>query len=184
MTTITREQAQAVSDLKAGYTLGHADVAILKDLARIALASLTAEPVLYAAEEALAYANMGELHLTCLSEPMGDAVIPLYAAPPAPVSVPDEMPCGGAENDYQDGYQDGWNAFRAAMLDNCATVESRNHAGCSPKNGLKCAAMLHGSQPVSNREELPVSEIECDICGFKSTDPDGAHYCCEDNSND
>lgn len=45
MTTITREQAQAVSDLKAGYTLGHADVAILKDLARIALASLEAEPV-------------------------------------------------------------------------------------------------------------------------------------------
>lgn len=46
------------------------------------------------------------------------------------------------------------------------------------------AAMLQGSQPVSNRDELPVSEIECDICGFKSTDPDGAHYCCEDNSND
>lgn len=27
-------------------------------------------------------------------------------------------------------------------------------------------------------------EIECDICGFKSTDSDGAHYCCEDNSDD
>lgn len=43
MTTITREQAQSVSDLKAGYTLGHADVAILKELARIALASLEAD---------------------------------------------------------------------------------------------------------------------------------------------
>lgn len=42
------------------------------------------------------------------------------------------------------------------------------------------AAMTQGSQPVS--DELP--EIECDICGFKSTDPDGVHYCCEDNSND
>lgn len=52
---------------------------------QIALASLTAEPALYAAEETLAYAKMGELHLTCLSEPMGDAVIPLYTAPPAPV---------------------------------------------------------------------------------------------------
>ncbi|HHX3382985.1 TPA: hypothetical protein ACU9K7_003619 [Salmonella enterica] len=52
------------------------------ELARIALASLTAEPVLYAAEETLAYANMGEIHLTCLSEPMGDAVIPLYTVPP------------------------------------------------------------------------------------------------------
>ncbi|MGY0161657.1 recombination-associated protein RdgC [Edwardsiella tarda] len=34
----------------------------------------------------------------------------------------------------------------------------------------------------SAEELLP--EIECDICGFKSTDPDGAHHCCEDNSND
>lgn len=59
------------------------------ELARIALASLEAEPVLYAAEETLAYSKLGELHLTCLSEPMGDAVIPLYTAPPAPVSVPD-----------------------------------------------------------------------------------------------
>lgn len=52
------------------------------ELARIALAALTAEPVLYAAEETLAYANMGEIHLTCLSEPMGDAVIPLYTDSP------------------------------------------------------------------------------------------------------
>lgn len=52
------------------------------ELARIALASLTTEPVLYAAEETLAYANMGEIHLTCLSEPMGDAVIPLYTDSP------------------------------------------------------------------------------------------------------
>ena len=84
MSNINKQAVQAVADLKAGYTLCNSDVAILNELARIALASLTAEPVLYAAEETLAYANMGELHLTCLSEPMGDAVIPLYAAPPAP----------------------------------------------------------------------------------------------------
>lgn len=30
--------------------------------------------------------------------------------------VPEEMPCGGAADDYHDGYQDGWNACRAAML--------------------------------------------------------------------
>lgn len=55
----------------------------VRELARIALASLEAEPALYAADETLAYAKMGELHLTCISEPMGDAVIPLYTAPPA-----------------------------------------------------------------------------------------------------
>lgn len=42
---IIKQEVQAVADLKAGYTLGHADVAILKELARIALASLEAEPV-------------------------------------------------------------------------------------------------------------------------------------------
>ncbi|BBT89407.1 hypothetical protein WP8W19C02_10270 [Enterobacter cloacae] len=45
MSTITKEQVHAISDLKAGYTLGHADVAILNQLARIALASLGTDPV-------------------------------------------------------------------------------------------------------------------------------------------
>lgn len=88
------------------------------ELARIALASLTAEPVLYAAEETLAYANMGEIHLTCLSEPMGDAVIPLYTAPPVPV-VPEEIE-PDSKNTYD--YVDGWNAFRAALLQGAEPV--------------------------------------------------------------
>ena len=77
MTTITRERLQEVIDGDILFTDEQ------RELARIALASLEAEPVLYAAEETLAYAKHGELHLTCLSEPMGDAVIPLYATPPA-----------------------------------------------------------------------------------------------------
>ncbi|MDJ7440708.1 DUF551 domain-containing protein [Salmonella enterica] len=55
---------------------------------------------------------MGEIHLTCLSEPMGDAVIPLYTAPPVPV-VPEEIE-PDSNNTYD--YVDGWNAFRAALL--------------------------------------------------------------------
>lgn len=44
--TITRaESVQAVFDLKAGYTLGLADIEILKRVARMALAELQAEPV-------------------------------------------------------------------------------------------------------------------------------------------
>lgn len=77
MTTITRERLQEVIDGDILFTDEQ------RELARIALASLTAEPALYAAEETLAYAKHGELHLTCLSEPMGDAVIPLYATHPA-----------------------------------------------------------------------------------------------------
>lgn len=91
MTTITKEQVHAVSDLKAGYTLGHADVAILNELARIALASLEAPAVMYASQETLDAAEQGEHLLRTLSKPSGDAVIPLYITPPAPVSVPDEL---------------------------------------------------------------------------------------------
>lgn len=46
------------------------------------------------------------------------------------------------------------------------------------------AAAGIGSQPVSHRDELPKEEIECDICGHVSTDPEGRHHCSEDNSND
>ncbi|WP_448886290.1 hypothetical protein [Citrobacter telavivensis] len=46
MSNIDKHAVQAVADLKAGYTLGHADVAILNELARIALASLEADGAL------------------------------------------------------------------------------------------------------------------------------------------
>ncbi|MBE8633798.1 hypothetical protein [Salmonella enterica] len=94
--TITREQQKQILIDTANHVISRDNTSPysenLRELARIALASLTAEPVLYAAEETLAYANMGEIHLTCLSGPMGDAVIPLYTAPPAPV-VPEKLPC-------------------------------------------------------------------------------------------
>ncbi|EHJ4216106.1 Eaa protein [Salmonella enterica] len=86
MTTITREQQKQILIDTANHVISRDNTSPysenLRELARIALASLTAEPVLYAAEETLAYANMGEIHLTCLSEPMGDAVIPLYTYSP------------------------------------------------------------------------------------------------------
>lgn len=154
----------------ARYALGFVqDSEILRDiemdlrLAEIALASLTAEPVLYAAEETLAYANMGELHLTCLSEPMGDAVIPLYAAPPAPVSVPDEnglLPCpccgGKADFDYDD---DNLNWISCSVCG--IATDTAYHTDVDARDKLRevwnsRAAMLQDSQPVSNRDELPV----------------------------
>lgn len=53
--TITREEnIQAVFDLKAGYTLGLADVEILKRVARMALAAMDSEPVAWVMLEDLA----------------------------------------------------------------------------------------------------------------------------------
>ena len=45
-----------------------------------------------------------------------------------------------------------------------------------------CGGYYKADDPEQHECELP--EIECDICGFKSTAPDGAHYCYEGNSND
>ncbi|HGH3373851.1 TPA: hypothetical protein ACJIK4_003373, partial [Kluyvera cryocrescens] len=46
MTKLTKEeQIKAIYDLKVGYTLGHADIAILKSMARQLLAGMEQEPV-------------------------------------------------------------------------------------------------------------------------------------------
>lgn len=130
MTTITREQAQAVSDLKAGYTLGHADVAILNELARIALASLEAEAVsinddmAYAFHHALSDSPLGADEVEEIKAGLR-AALANVTAPPAPVSVPDEIPKlkdGRGFKYVKDrvrysvNYANGWNACRAAML--------------------------------------------------------------------
>ncbi|CAH2860570.1 hypothetical protein DPO64_17520 [Salmonella enterica subsp. enterica serovar Schwarzengrund] len=136
MTTITKERLLKIQHWRETYGAGSnvmLPAAEAEELARIALASLGAEPVLYSAEETLAYAKHGELHLTCLSEPMGDAVIPLYRhAPPAPVSVPDAMDDHGGVC-CEVSYADGWNACRAAMLQ---------------------------AEPVSNSDELPLDYLQ------------------------
>ncbi|EFE7437792.1 hypothetical protein AAB742_003698 [Escherichia coli] len=123
MSTITKEQAQSVSDLKAGYTLCHADVAILNELARIALASLEAEPVGTFRKGPCGY-----------SPSFHEDAMPLYAAPPAPVSVPAAMEIDDDfDSAFEHGKAVGWNAYRAAMLQ---------------------------AEPVSNSDELPLDYLQ------------------------
>ncbi|HBK4607562.1 TPA: hypothetical protein LLS51_004838 [Serratia marcescens] len=50
------------------------------------MANREAQPVLYASEETLAYAKEGEKSLVTWSEPMGDAVIPLFTVATAQTS--------------------------------------------------------------------------------------------------
>lgn len=59
--TITREESiQAVFDLKVGYTLGLADIEILKRVARLALAAMNGEPVAEVCEDyAIRYISNG-----------------------------------------------------------------------------------------------------------------------------
>ena len=90
MSDIDKHAVQAVADLKAGYTLGPADVAILNELARIALASLEAEAVCVIDQSNLDYLKSGadaDVWPASRKE-MGDVLL-YRSAPPAPVSVPD-----------------------------------------------------------------------------------------------
>ena len=96
------------------------------ELARIAMASLEAKPVRY----------LNKFSGVCVTlEQQSNAAddvavyIPLYTAQPAPV-VPDEMATSDDMNLYQKSFAQGYNACRAAML--------------------------QGSQPVSNCDELQV----------------------------
>ncbi|WP_370427377.1 hypothetical protein AB9C65_16355 [Klebsiella pasteurii] len=133
---LTREEnVQAVFDLKAGYTLGLADVEILKRVARMALAAIDSEPV--AVPDYLTYIQNPTLE-NVLSDaeensPMAHAAkilarevkfwrsVPLYRHAQQPV-VPEEKPMPNPLSMYAvDAVAaiaevKGWNACRAAML--------------------------------------------------------------------
>ncbi|WP_395280852.1 hypothetical protein [Enterobacter cloacae] len=126
MSNIDKHAVQAVADLKAGYTLGHADVAILNELFAIALASLEAEgglSNLVASQESLG----GDFEKV-LAENIEELYVPGISAPPAPVSVPDELTREEykrrfmEDDDFDDTFSGGWNACRAAMLQGAEPV--------------------------------------------------------------
>lgn len=127
MTTITREQQKQILIDTANHVINRDNTSPysenLRELARIALASLDAEPVAWTSEGALAEVYCGETGVIGPKYIVGD--VPLYRhAQPAPV-VPEEMPKGLAgqivsllAHNIGDKFlaQKIWNACRAAML--------------------------------------------------------------------
>jgi hypothetical protein len=117
MSTITRERLLKIQQWRETYGPG-SNVVLpaeeVEELARIALASLEAEAV----AEVYQPPNVGICAALGVSVRMlkplraGES---LYAAPPAPVSVPDAMDDQGGVC-CEVSYADGWNACRAAML--------------------------------------------------------------------
>ncbi|MEP9084293.1 DUF551 domain-containing protein (plasmid) [Enterobacter hormaechei] len=87
------------------------DAAMALAAMKIALASLEAEAVAY---------MIGGHYLMHAQDPKVDnytSAVPLYTAPPAPVSVPDEMEMDDDfDSAFEHGKAVGWNACRAAML--------------------------------------------------------------------
>ncbi|WP_161622943.1 DUF551 domain-containing protein [Enterobacter roggenkampii] len=162
MSTITKQAVQAVADLKAGYTLGHADVAILNELARIALASLEAEAVCVIDQSNLDYLKSGadaDVWPASRKE-MGDVLL-YRAAPPAPVSVPDEDLLHMA----------------ASAIDDLLSNKDRSGAGvwADIPAKLRRAAMLQGADRPQNEtqnipENIPATQFKpvADLYGLTS----------------
>ncbi|EJI6869654.1 DUF551 domain-containing protein [Escherichia coli] len=132
MSTITKERIELFikSPLENGLTRGEQ-----MELARIALASLEADPVAYIFKH-----PAGKLFWALMDESNKEQsdVIPVYAAPPVPV-VPEEKPMPNPLKMYAvDAVAAiaevrGWNACRAAMLQ---------------------------AEPVSNSDELPLDYLQ------------------------
>ena len=112
------------------------------------LANREAQPVLYASEETLAYAKEGKKSLVTWSEPMGDAVIPLFTVATAQtsgvVNLPTEFIC-------DEGVMVRLEQVMAALALVGVKYERRGEA-CR-------AAML--AQPVSSGYTLPEGWIAC-----------------------
>ncbi|HAX8185048.1 TPA: DUF551 domain-containing protein [Escherichia coli] len=150
MTTITKERLLAIKQWRETYGPG-SNVVLpaeeAEELARIALASLEADPVAYIFKH-----PAGKLFwaLTDESNKEQPDVIPVYADSPAPV-VPDEIDVNDVPRavtyfkTHRDCYADGWNACRAAMLQSGNFRENKN----SSTNNFREIPEASTSSPVT-----------------------------------
>lgn len=133
MSTITKEFTK--EQLQQIIETDHVQCGEASSLARIALASLEAEPVCVIDQSNLDYLKSGsdaDVWPASRAE-MGDVLL-YRAAPPAPVSVPAAMEMDDDfDSAFEHGKAVGWNAYRAAMLQ---------------------------AEPVSNSDELPLDYLQ------------------------
>ncbi|MDH1748433.1 hypothetical protein [Enterobacter hormaechei] len=113
MRTITKEFTK--EQLQQIIETDHVQCGEASALARIALASLEAEPVAWLLSGGGAKNHVSFDSGNAYADPLRE-VTPLYTAPPAPVSVPDAIHSQGEKSASDDYYALGWNACRAAML--------------------------------------------------------------------
>ena len=169
MSTITRERAELKSFITGFLSDRMHDDQSAKSMTaevfRIALASLEAEPVAwrYRHHNGLAPSNwkVVDSEDECNMAPNYQRQA-LYTAPPEPVSVPDEMDLLTCHLDgVTETYAEGWNACRAAMLqelqksagvsNNCRSNENVQgmQAGNSP--GIPDGWKLVPVEPTANQ---------------------------------
>ncbi|EPJ2542888.1 DUF551 domain-containing protein [Escherichia albertii] len=170
MTTITKDRLLTIKQWRETYGPG-SNVVLpaeeAEELARIALASIEAEPVAWKWRLTSLFDGVQigpwRVCLAPLSPGKGDGckteAIPLYTAPPVPV-VPAALP----ENDDEDGHDidylepsevyalgrtSGWNACRAAMLHSAEPVSQAyklnalaGNSPVTPDGWISCSELM------------------------------------------
>ena len=118
MSTISKERVKDILEFGAGRIISPITDDEIRELARIALASLEAEAVCVIDQSNLDYLKSGsdaDVWPASRTE-MGDVLL-YRSAPPAPVSVPAAMEMDDDfDSAFEHGKAVGWNACRAAML--------------------------------------------------------------------
>lgn len=185
MTTITREQQKQILIDTANHVISRDNTSPysenLRELARIALASLEEKPVGEVSEKRYGLVMDGTVDLGGESTyriikgekamkrlPLGTK---FYIAPPVLV-VPEEIE-PDSNNTYD--YVDGWNACRAAMLQG-KSEQPQNAQQNIPEN------IPGGNSPVipdgwiSRFEEMPDPSSEKRVCAFTPTNHEDMRY--------
>lgn len=156
MSTITRERAQEIFLGNGPEPTASEE----RELARIALASLEAEPVCVIDQSNLDYLKSGsdaDVWPASRAE-MGDVLL-YRSATPAPVSVPDAMEMDDDfDSAFEHGKAVGWNAYRAAMLQSFGNSEQLN-SPVIPDGWVACSERMPsaGEQVLAYRPDAPES---------------------------
>lgn len=125
---------------------GNKNCDVVKEMARIALASLEAEPVAWLLSGGGAKNNVSFDSGNAYADPLRE-VTPLYTAPPAPVSVPAAMEIDDDfDSAFEHGKAVGWNAYRAAMLQSQGNCIKDGWISCSERMPEDTKMLLAFSQ--------------------------------------
>lgn len=159
MSTITREFTK--EQLQQIIETDHVQCGEASALARIALASLEAEPVCVIDQSNLDYLKSGsdaDVWPASRAE-MGDVLL-YRSATPAPVSVPAAMEMDDDfDSAFEHGKAVGWNACRAAMLQ--GSDGTLTNEGTIPVTQFKPVADLYGlTSPTGGETSFTFDAVE------------------------
>ena len=173
MSTITKEFTK--EQLQQIIETDHVQCGEASSLARIALASLEAEPVGEVSEQRDGLVMDGMVDLCGASThriikgaskmkrlPLGTK---FYTAPPAPVSVPDAMEMDDDfDSAFEHGKAVGWNAYRAAMLQGAKPVTTAYKLRDAVETIRNSGIEIDAEKIFAERDALNAPDCWCRTC--------------------